>query len=69
MQYLSLVLYLHLQSLTDYKVPLSQGPSYVWRWLVVTVTTGQGLIIMRVKIEQDLRWIVLRVWNQVLMSD
>ena len=30
-QYLSLVLCLHLQSLTDCKVPLSQGPSYIWK--------------------------------------
>jgi len=36
-QCLSLVLCLHLQSLTDCKVPLSQGPSYVWRWLLIVV--------------------------------
>jgi len=39
-QYLSLVLCLHLQSLTDCKVPLSQGPSYVWRWLAIVMITG-----------------------------
>jgi len=27
-----------------YKVPLSQGPSYVWRWLAIVMITGQELI-------------------------
>jgi len=30
--------------------------------------SDRELIRMRVKIEQDPRWIVLRVWNQVLVS-
>jgi len=67
-QYLSLVLCLHLQSLTDCKVPLSQGPGYIWRWLVVTMTTGRGLIYneigdwARSKADSALKW------NRVLVS-
>jgi len=51
-QYLSLVLCLHLQSLTDCKVPLSQGPGYVWRWLLIVMISGRGLIRMRISVSR-----------------
>ena len=43
-QYLSLVLRFYLQSLTDCKISLSQGPGYVWKWLMIMVITSWGLI-------------------------
>jgi len=49
MQYLSLVLCLYLQSLTDCKVPLSQGPGYVWRWLLIVMISDRGLIYDEMK--------------------
>jgi len=67
-QYLSLVLCLHLQSLTDCKVPLSQGPSYVWRWLLIVMISGRGLIRDEIESEQGPRQTVLWVWNRVLVS-
>jgi len=49
-QYLSLVLCLHLQSLTDCKVPLSQGPGYVWRWLLIVVISDRELIDNEIRV-------------------
>jgi len=68
MQYLSLVLCLHLQSLTDCKVPLSQGPGYIWRWLVVTMTTGRGLIYSEIRDWAGSKADSALKWNRVLVS-
>ena len=57
---------LELASLT--KVPLSQGPGYVWRWLLIVMISGQGLIRDESKVEQGPRRTVLTVCYRVLVS-
>jgi len=68
MQYLSLVLCLHLQSLTDCKVPLSQGPGYVWRWLLIVMISDWGLIKNEIRDWAGSKADSALKWNRVLVS-
>jgi len=67
MQYLSLVLCLHLQSLTNYKVPLSQGPGYIWRWLLIVVISDRGLIYNEIRDWARSKADSALKWNRVLV--
>jgi len=56
MQYLGLILCLYQQSLTDCQVPLSQGPSYVWK-----VTGNHNNCWSRVDKDESKEWVEFEI--------